>query len=124
MTDLRTDNCSHCGFPLPRHGSGLRHYGTHTAHQEHECLRLLHAEIAALKDAVHSARADEAHCWASRVDVLEAQLRRLHAENAELLEALKDLLADTQHADHHCDDAAWCPVMKARAAIAKAEGKK
>ena len=65
--------------------------------------------------------ADE--CDEGMVDFAEvaAELRRLHAENAELLEALKDLLADTQHADHHCDDAAWCPVMKARATIAKAE---
>lgn len=30
--------CSHCGFPLPKHGGGLRYYGTHTARQEHECL--------------------------------------------------------------------------------------
>lgn len=26
----------------------MRHYGTHTAHHENECLRLLHAEIARL----------------------------------------------------------------------------
>ena len=44
--------CSHCGFPLPEYGTGLRHYGTHTAHQESECLRLLHAEIERLQDEV------------------------------------------------------------------------
>jgi hypothetical protein len=44
--------CSHCGFALPRDGGALRHYGTHTAHQESECLRLLQAEIARLKDAM------------------------------------------------------------------------
>lgn len=37
--------CSHCRFPLPSSTSGLRHYGLHTAHQENECLRLLHSEI-------------------------------------------------------------------------------
>lgn len=79
------DNCSHCGFPLGRNSSGLRHYGTHTAHQESECLRLLHAEIASLKDAVRSARADEAHCWASRVDGLTAQLRELDTRYTALL---------------------------------------
>lgn len=40
--------CSHCGFPLPKHGGGLRHYGTHTAHQESECLDLLRAHIRSL----------------------------------------------------------------------------
>lgn len=42
-------HCSHCRFPLPASDSGLRHYGTHTAHQESECLRLLHAEIERLR---------------------------------------------------------------------------
>lgn len=42
-------NCSHCGFPLPASGGGLRHYGTHTAHAESECLRLLQAEIDRLR---------------------------------------------------------------------------
>jgi hypothetical protein len=41
--------CSHCRFSLPASDSGLRHYGTHTAHQENECLRLLHAEIERLR---------------------------------------------------------------------------
>lgn len=45
--------CSHCGFSLPKHGGGLWHYGTHTAHQEYECLRLLHAEIARLRGLVY-----------------------------------------------------------------------
>lgn len=45
---------------------------------------------------------------------------RLIAAAPELLQALKCLLRDTQHADHtDCDE--WCPVMMARAAIAKAE---
>lgn len=83
-------NCSHCGFPLRRNSGGLRHYGTHTAHQESECLRLLHSEIAGLKDAVRSARADEAHCWARRVDGLTAQLREVDARYMALLKAVAD----------------------------------
>ena len=88
-----TYNCSHCGFPLRRNSGGLRHYGTHTAHQESECLRLLHAEIAGLKDAVRSARADEAHCWASRVDGLTEQLREVDARYMALLKAVADGVA-------------------------------
>lgn len=60
MSDVQSENaeawgpqpaptCSHCGFTLPKHGGGLRHYGTHTAHQEAECLRNLHAEITRLR---------------------------------------------------------------------------
>jgi hypothetical protein len=86
-------NCSHCGFPLRRNSGGLRHYGTHTAHQESECLRLLHAEIANLEDAVRSARADEAHCWANRVDGLAAQLREVDARYMALLKAVADGVA-------------------------------
>lgn len=84
------DNCSHCGFPLPRNGSGLRHYGTHTAHQESECLRLLHAEIAGLKDAVRLAKADEARRWTSRVDGLTAQLRELDSRYMALIKSVAD----------------------------------
>lgn len=47
---------------------------------------------------------------------------RLIAAAPELLEALKDLLSDTQHSTHDCGDEEWCPVIKARAAIAKAQG--
>lgn len=47
---------------------------------------------------------------------------RLIAAAPDLLEALKELLEDTQHADHDCKDAEWCPVVKACAAIAKATG--
>ena len=41
--------CSHCGFPLIGSSSSFRHYGTHTAHQENECLRLLIADRDALR---------------------------------------------------------------------------
>src|SRR5574343_812863 len=59
--------CAHCGFALP--ASGVRHYGTHTAHQENECLRLLHAEIArltalnqALRESTDTAREIMGRC--------------------------------------------------------------
>lgn len=55
---LAAPMCSHCGFTLPKHGGGLRHYGTHTAHQESECFRLLHAEIDRLRAEVASLRKD------------------------------------------------------------------
>ena len=50
-----------------------------------------------------------------------AELRRLYALNQELLEALKALVQDSQHAEHDCGDRD-CPVLKARALIAKAQG--
>ena len=49
-------DCSHCGFPILGSYSGLRHYGTHMAHQESECLQLLHAELARLRDQVAGAQ--------------------------------------------------------------------
>ena len=90
-------------------------------------LRRLHAEIAGLKDAVRSARADEAHCWASRVDGLTAQLRRLHAQRDALLGALKACL-DWMEALRACGDAGnweWedDEYTKGRAAIKAAEEK-
>lgn len=54
-------HCSHCRFPLPASDSGLRHYGTHTAHQENECLRLLHAEIERLTGVVKKANDQAEH---------------------------------------------------------------
>lgn len=48
----KIQKCGHCRFPLPEDGRGLRHYGTHTAHAESECLRLLHAEIERLRSAL------------------------------------------------------------------------
>ena len=51
-----------------------------------------------------------------------AELRRLHEVNAELVEALKFLLMDTEHKDHDCGDEKWCPVLQAKAALAKATG--
>ena len=54
-------HCSHCGFPLPASDRGLRHYGTHTAHQENECLRLLRAEIERLSGVVKKANDQAEH---------------------------------------------------------------
>lgn len=42
--------CSHCRHPLPSNTSGMRHYGTSTAHLEADCLRYLHDDISALKE--------------------------------------------------------------------------
>lgn len=53
-------------------------------------LLAVEAETLRLKDAVRSARADEAHCWASRVDGLTAQLREVDARYMALLKAVAD----------------------------------
>ena len=41
--------CPYCKFPVPIKGALVRHFGTHVAHTEDECFRLLHAEIARLR---------------------------------------------------------------------------
>lgn len=41
--------CPYCKFPVPIKGTLVRHFGTHVAHTEDECFRLLHAEIARLR---------------------------------------------------------------------------
>lgn len=56
-----TPTCSHCGFPLRPGSTGLRHFGTHTAHREYECLALLRAEIQRLNAALLAARPHTAH---------------------------------------------------------------
>lgn len=55
LDEMVRPHWSHCRFPLPRSDSGLRHYSTHTEHQESECLRLLHAEIERLTGVVKKA---------------------------------------------------------------------
>lgn len=47
---------------------------------------------------------------------------RLIAAAPELLEALKALVEDAQYQDHFCGAPDLCPIIKARAAIAKATG--
>ena len=51
------------------------------------------ARIEELREAVRSARADEAHCWAARVDALTAQLREVDARYMALLKAVADGVA-------------------------------
>lgn len=76
----------------------------------------LEAEVAALKPWATTPAATLGALAGKRMAELEAQ-------NKQLLEALKGLLQDTQHAEHDCGDEEWCPVIKARAAIAQVEGK-
>jgi hypothetical protein len=57
-----------------------------------EVERLL-AKNEMLKDAVRSARADEAHCWGRRVDTLSAQLHDSDARYMALLKAVADGVA-------------------------------
>ena len=57
-------------------------------------------------------------------DTIEAaaELRRLDALVGELVDALRFLLMDTEHKDHDCEsDEQWCPVKRAKAALAKAK---
>jgi len=51
------------------------------------------AVVDELRDAVRSARADEAHCWARRVDALTSQLREVDARYMALLKAVADGVA-------------------------------
>ena len=53
-------------------------------------LLAVEARIEELREAVRTARADEAHCWASRVDGLTAQLREAEARYMALLKAVAD----------------------------------
>jgi hypothetical protein len=50
-------------------------------------------ECERLSDAVRSARADEAQCWAGRVDVLTAQLRAMDERYMALVKAVADGIA-------------------------------
>ena len=68
MEPSPTPTCSHCGFPLGT-ASGLRYFGTHTAHREPECLNLLRAEIDRLRAALATPQ--------PAVDSLLAELRAL-----------------------------------------------
>lgn len=55
--DRQVRPCSHCRMTVEGYSFGsLRHYGTHTAHREEECLRLLHAKIERLRADLWSCR--------------------------------------------------------------------
>lgn len=58
-----------------------------------DCVAAQHERMEQLRDAVRSARADEAHCWASRMDALTAQLRDMDARYMALLKAVADGVA-------------------------------
>lgn len=45
--------CSQCRFPLDEYTSGLRHFGTHTAHVEWYCVQRMGGEIDRLRAALH-----------------------------------------------------------------------
>lgn len=49
--------------------------------------------FAELREALQTARADEAHCWAGRVEALTAQLREVDARYMALLKAVADGVA-------------------------------
>ena len=66
----------------------------------------------------------ELAAWESAYRELEIdcqiEVEELNKEIAILREALKELLADTQHAKHHCGDSArYCCVQQAREALEK-----
>jgi hypothetical protein len=71
-------DCSHCGFPIHGSASGLRHYGTHIAHQENECLRLLMADRDRLRAEVEALRAD-AERW-RYINKRNGEWRRFEAD--------------------------------------------
>lgn len=109
------ENCSHCGFPLLGRVSDLRHYGTHTAHRESECLRLLHAEIERLTGELKKANEQSEHferMWYLAKDDAEryAFIKTLEGQTvavttfmvrgaAELDRALDDAMGDDAFAD-------------------------
>ena len=68
-----------------------------------------------------AAAAELRRLYAANIDCVD-HFNAIKAERDELLEVLKDLLEDTEHKNHNCGDEDWCPVLRARAAIAKATG--
>ena len=82
-------------------------------------------EALRLADALQFARCQDDVCIAA--EPASAELRRLHALNAELLEALGDCLGDLRYLASARDSDYARPdqltIDKARAAIAKAEGR-
>ena len=59
--------CSHCGFPISPNDPGIRHYGTHVAHEEHHCNSLLLGRIADLERQLAAMQ--------GKITILEAQLK-------------------------------------------------
>ena len=48
--------CSDCGFEIHPNHSGVRHFGTHSAHNYSECLWLLTEQITMLKTVAQKAK--------------------------------------------------------------------
>jgi hypothetical protein len=73
------------------------------------------AEIETLKAEVAAQR--------TRSDAMTGEAIKHEARAERLAEALRGLLNDTQHKDHNCGDAEWCPVIAARAALEQENGR-
>lgn len=44
--------CGHCGLPIHKSESGIRHFGHFTAHSEARCLELLKADLSEARQEV------------------------------------------------------------------------
>lgn len=103
--------CAHCHFPLPESGSGLRHFGTYTAHQESECLRLLLAEIERLNGVVKVAEPSLTHSYLSNA--------RAAIERHTRTEVLRELLEWEAHYMQQARGGNLTQVVAARADAAR-----
>lgn len=92
----------------------------HPTFTQPEALRLA-AELDPLGGAESEAADELRRLYAANIDCVD-HFNALKAERDELLDAVKDLLEDTEHKHHSCGDEDWCPVLRARAALAKASG--
>jgi len=80
----------------------------------------LNAEVERLRKITHD-NAPEDYLTPFENELLTNE-KKLKAQLAEAVASLSGLLADTQHADHHCDGE-QCPVEEARATLAKLNGR-
>jgi hypothetical protein len=82
--------------------------GDYVAHDDHTDAMQAYAR-ACVSSATEALRA-EVELWRHKAAIHKYRRERL-------AEALRGLLNDTQHKDHNCGDAEWCPVIAARAAL-------
>jgi hypothetical protein len=68
---------------------------------------------------IHAEGGEPFHAWEEFGGEAKMALGACHAE--EMVAALRNLLDDTQHRDHDCGDTENCPVLNARALLAKLE---
>jgi hypothetical protein len=92
------------GIPIIRRA--MKDYARSNVEARTEALR---AEVERLRSI------NSALCRKSNSHLIDAARWEERAER--LAEALRGLLNDTQHKDHNCGDAEWCPVIAARAAL-------